>query len=48
VQAAEAPVVRERLEEYAEASRFIRIDEQTDVQDAGIAVVQYRGRTERI
>jgi len=48
VQAAEAPVVRERLEEYEQASRFIRIDEQTDVQDAGIALVQYRGRTERI
>ena len=48
VQAIEAPVVRERLREYAEASRFIRIDEQTDVQDAGIALVQYRGRTERI
>jgi len=48
VQAAGAPGVRDRLKEYAEASRFIRIDEQTDVQDAGIAVVQYRGRTERI
>ena len=47
-QAAAAPAVRDRLKEYEEASRFIRIDEQTGVQDGGIAVVQYRGRTERI
>jgi ABC-type uncharacterized transport system involved in gliding motility auxiliary subunit len=43
-----AQAARDRLKEYAAASRFIRIDEQTGIQDSGSAVIEYRGRTDRI
>jgi hypothetical protein len=45
---ASAPAARDRLKEYAAASRFVSIDELTDGQDSGAAVVEYRDRTERI
>jgi len=40
--------VGDRLNEYAEASTFIRIDEQPDAADAGAAVIDYRGRAARV
>jgi ABC-type uncharacterized transport system involved in gliding motility auxiliary subunit len=43
-----AQAARDHLKEYAAASRFIRIDEEADIQDSGSAVIEYRGRTERI
>jgi len=39
---------RDRLKEYAEASTFIRVDQQPDAADSGAAVMEYRGRTERV